>query len=430
MRRITISVLVVGLAVAVGGGGSVNAEVTETDQRGTLGRLAYTATAQASPYEELPGRGETALGPRFFSSRSISYQPPAAGYGLAAAVDVGTTEAFTGPIEPRVEVDSETPSLPDEDEVREGTSRFFARTTGLTTVTESEGSYASSDGFGSGSGWSAGGATAGADGLIADARSGATGVSIGPFSAASVTSFAYVQLSPGREPLASGGVDVSEAELAGIPVVVGVGGVDVDESRIPAEQLDAARDQITTMFSSSEYFELRVAGPVVEELEGGRRVRTGGLIIGFSSGDANGNYFFRTRVAGATAEGFLGADLGESAPFPTPTVPAPAEPQAPVTPEVAPAPSTRPPAAPDPTETADDAPTLAAAPAVDSLRLAAPTITRATVDLPRVWPGEPWALASLIGLVAVGLVTAAGVAPWSGRAAQVWNRLADGYLRG
>lgn len=374
---------------------------------------SFTVRADAFPVDPAPGLNRTSIGVRPAAAHvNVSNAPPSA-YGRAASVDAGTAELYTGPPPPGsvAECDASAPNLP-----REAT----ASPGGMTLeATCDQRPSARTDAVASGSGTSRSSAwgDGGGDALVAGAVAEVHDALVGDIRIGSATYTASVRAdgTPGGA-AATGHIAVTNATVAGVPVVIGPDGVAVDESRVPLELVPAAAEAVRATLSQGPYTDVRVVQPVAVAAPDGTRaeVRGGGVFFHGTNADPRSNYFLQLTLVGGSALVALGGDAGSVSTAPASSQPVPPPRSLNGLPpsggqtvqrtEVVP-----PDAAPAPSPPRDDPLVLAT--------------TSARRTLPRAWLGWVWIAVGAAVLGAAGALARGRLAGW-------WDATADRYVRG
>lgn len=276
---------------------------------------SFSIVAEAFPEAPVPGRGGTELGPKPLASRAVVSNAPASAYGRAAASDNGTIELYTGPPPPETvaECDTTSTNIPDEAESRPGGAHLTAGCTSApAAVATANGALADSSGGGSGSSYASGdgggdAATASSIATVNDYTSGPIHIGSARYEAAAHTDGTVAGAA------GTGRVSASDATVNGIPVVIGPDGVAVDESKVPAELVDATTTAVHDALGQGGYLNVRVAQPEVTVSPDGSTVvvRGGGVFFEARSNDPAQPYFVRQTLVGGALTVAVGADLGD-----------------------------------------------------------------------------------------------------------------------
>src|SRR5207247_11257442 len=106
------------------------------------------------------------------------------------------------------------------------------------------------------------------------------------------------------------------------PVVIGPEGLTVDQSKVPAELVNASTTAVHDALSQGGYFDVRTAQPEVTIAEDGSSVtvRGGGVFFEGQSNDPTQPYCLRQALVGGSLQVAVGAGLtgGSAAEAPPP----------------------------------------------------------------------------------------------------------------
>jgi hypothetical protein len=378
---------------------------------------SFSVQAEGFPVEPAPGMNATSLGIRPLGTRgSLSNAPPDA-YGRATTTDLGTIELYTGPPPAgnTAECDASRPNLPRAAEAHPSGALLSATCTRRPSVSVSaraEGPRA--DALRTATQSSHIAADGGGTALVASADVVLTDVDLGPLHIATARfrGRASANGRPGGAS-ASGVVDAVDASVSGVPVVVGTGGVSVDQTRVPTDLVSSATDAVRTAMAQGGYSDVRIVQPRVTAARDGSSatVQGGGVLAFFSNNDPKNDYFLSLTLVGATLKTFVGAPVGIGARdgVIVGSVPAPL-----------------PPAGAGGGGAADTIPAAAAIATSDTAAPGTalePLVGRTTYEAPRPWRGG-WVI------LALAVVMTAAVLVVRARALPAWDDFATRFLRG
>lgn len=372
---------------------------------------SFTIRADAFPVDPAPGLNQTSIGVRPAAAHVSLSNAPAAAYGRAASVDAGTAELYTGPPPPGsvAECDATATNLPRQATASPGGMALDAR------CDQRPSARTNAVGSGAGTSRSSAWGDGGGDALVAGATAEVHDAVAGEIRLGSATYAASVKANgvPGGAS-ATGRVAVSDATVAGVPVVIGAGGITVDEREVPIELVPAAAAAVRAALSQGGYTDVRVVQPETIVARDGTRaeVRGGGVFFYGSSNDPRSNYFLRFTLVGGDALVALGGDAGTAVAAPADTAPHLPTPGS--LNERARLPDAD-------VQRTEGAAEETGAPGTDE-RLAVATAS-ARRTLPRPWRGWVWLLAAAVALLAAGVAVRRRLAPW-------WTAIADRYVRG
>ena len=379
---------------------------------------SFSLQAEGFPVDPAPGMNATSLGIRPLGTRASMSNAPADAYGRATTLDLGTIELYTGPPPPgnTAECDATRPNLPRTAEARPGGAVLNASCTRRPSVdVAARGEGPQSDQLRAASQSSRLTSDGGGSALVASADVVMTDIELGALHIGAARFRGQVSAN-GRAGGASatGVVDAADASVAGVPVVIGTGGVSVDKTRVPTDLVSSATEAVRAAMAQGGYSDVRVVQPRVTKARDGSSatVQGGGVLAYFSNNDPKNDYFLSFTLVGATLKAFVGGPL-ESLPVVHGDAVAGASPAPP--PAIAGAGGTG-------LTDAGSAPAPPADVAVPPARLE-PLAGRAAYNLPRAWRGG-W----VILFVAVGVVAAAVVL--RRRLAPAWDEFATRFLRG
>jgi len=288
-----LAAILAGAAGSASGAGSGGPPVTAR---------SFSADAEGFPIE--PGFGAQQFGVPFrpAATRSSLANAPVSAYARSALVDLGPAELYTAPNFPApgsfAECDTARPNVPLSATAAPAAMRLDV------TCDRSPASHANADGSGVGqpgvkarSVSSHTAADSAGDALSAAAESALTDADVGPVHVGSARFHGEVRADgrPGGA-RAVGSISISDATVNGVPVVFGPDGVQVDQTRVPLELVQAAADAVHT---SADGTRATVSG--------------GGLRFFGSSNDPQNNYFLTLTLVGGTTSVALGAPLAAPA---------------------------------------------------------------------------------------------------------------------
>jgi len=380
---------------------------------------SFSLQAEGFPVEPAPGMNATSLGIRPLGTQASMSNAPADAYGRATTLDLGTIELYTGPPPPgnTAECDATRPNLPRTAEARPGGALLTATCTrrpSVAVAARAEGPE--SDQLRIASQSSRVGGDGGGSALAASADVVITDVEMGPLHIGTARFRGQVSANgrPGGAS-AAGVVDAADASVSGVPVVVGTGGISVDQTRVPTDLVSSATEAVRAAMAQGGYSDVRVVQPRVTKARDGSSatVQGGGVLASFSSNDPKNDYFLSLTLVGATLKAFVGGPVENLGPVTggVGTVVAP----------VSPVPAVAGGGGAGLGEVPAANPTLAdvAAPPAALEPLAG----RAAYNLPRAWRGGWVILAVAVVLVAAAVLVRRRLAP-------VWDDFATRFLRG
>lgn len=408
----------VAAAVAVGGLLSPGSARAATP---AFGDMAFSVRAEAFPVEPSPGTQDTELAIRASSTRASVTNPPVGGYAQATAVDLGLAEGYFGSQGPTVSADTATEGDDDVQTTEGGTHLVAHVDRSPVAWSTAEGNAVGDDTGGLGTVASRSSADGSGRRLVATAASEANNLVVGPLVIGSARYRAEAELDGTPDGArAFGVIEVSEATLAGVPVVLDHRGVSVDEERVPAPLVDEATGAVREILSPGGYMDVRVVQPRTEVADDGTFARAsgGGIRVHLTSNDPTNNYFLTTTLLGGATEVFLGAELGVPTPDPLPVVAPDTHQAGPTPPAPAAASSSSPGEAPRPDE-----------PDREQLELAR-SGGEEVLGLESRWPAAWLLLPLALAWIVAGALQLSPLTPARRRLSSATNRLADRYLRG
>lgn len=372
---------------------------------------SFTIIAEAFPAAPVPGRGGTELGTRPLGSRVSVSNAPASAYGRSAIADNGTIELYTGP-PPKgsvAECDTTSTNLPRRATVDAGSAQLTAECRDAPgAVAAADGSFSDSAAGSQGSGSSRAEGDGGGSAARGASSSRVNDYTQGPVHIGSARYDASGETdgTPGGG-RGTGHVEVSDATVGGVPVVIGPNGVSVDQSKVPTELVGGSTAAVHDALAQGGYLDIRAAQPEVVVAPDGSSVlvRGGGVFFEGQSNDPTQPYFVRQTIVGGSLTVAVGSDITDAMAEP----PAPLPPSPDIVPNAAPAAATPSAVLPDVA--------VAAEPAA---QLISQQSTHATSPFGLRWL---WILALMIVSAVVAYVFRRQLAPW-------WNALADRYVRG
>ena len=378
---------------------------------------AYDASALAVPVDPEAGSHGSPIPARLFTTRADVSNPPRAASARAARADLGLLEQFVPPQALGPAADAST---------RDRNNGHNARTTDGSAVytahaDRSPFATATATAAGAGSGALSMGTLRSTSvarlvgtRLTATADTTMSGVVIGPLSAGAA-SYHAVATTDGAHggAHATGAVTVSEASVAGVPVVVTQDGVRVDSTKVPVGALDQAAQAVADAFARSGYFDVRLVQPIASSSKdgSGAEVSGGGLqLVGRS--DSDQTYFMAATLLSGDVSVAAGDSLAALGGV-TSSGPALADPGA-----------TKPTPSMPGTDLATGRAGNPVAPSGQSPQVS-PLYAHAAneVGLPQTWSGWPILLGVVVGLLVVGVVLRR-------RLVVIASAVADRYVRG
>ena len=382
-----------------------------------IAHRAYDASALAVPLDPEAGSHGSPIPARLFTTRADVSNPPRAASARASRTDLGLLEQFVPEqaLGPAADASTRDRNNGRNARTTDGSAVYTAHVdrspfaTSTATATE-----AGAGGVSMGNMKSTSTARLAGTRLVARADTEMSSLVLGPLTAGSASYHAVATTSGTNGGAhATGVVAVSDATVAGIPVVVTQDGVRVDSTKVPVSGLDQAAAAVASAFARSGYFDVRAVQPTARTAKNGSaaEVSGGGLqLIGRS--DPSQSYFVAaTLLSGDVSVGAgdslasLGGVTSSGPSFGTPP------------------PGSTTPGSSDTVGSALPGGTVATA--TGQPPQVSPLYTRSAsdADLAHVWSGWPVLLFVLLGVLAVCTV-------WRRRLGQWANVLADRYVRG
>jgi hypothetical protein len=269
---------------------------------------AYDASAVAVPVDPEAGSHGSPIPARLFTTRADVSNPPHQASARAARTDLGLLEQFvpTQALGPAADASTRDANNGHDARATDGTAVYVAHADPSPAASATASAVAPSPAAGVtiGALRSTSHADVRAGRVEADASTTATDLWIGPVHVRTATYAAAASTDgdPG-DAVASGGVRLADATVAGVPVVVTPDGVDVDTTRVAAPQAASAAQAVARAFSGSGYLDVRLVQPVVTRARSGAVASVGGgglQLVGRS--DRQSSYFVAATVlAGSVA---------------------------------------------------------------------------------------------------------------------------------
>ena len=421
MNRVAAVCAVVS-TVALGTGIAFAAQ----DNAPPLAGRAFDVNASAYPFEPAAGANASPELVRLVETTASVSNPPVEADARAAAEDLGQAEAYSAAYAqgPQASASTRNNGRASHQEMQTGGSDYVAdvdpsprasgnaTATGVKDGTQFVAQQAQSASRADGSGKT----------LVATASSVVHDLVVGPVTigAANYHARASAAGTPGSA-RATASVTVSDASIGGVPVVITSTGVQVDQSKVPADGFVAATKAVHDALAQGGYLDVRVTQPKTSTAPDGSAatVSGGGIFFYGTNNDPSNYYFVRVTVLTGIVQVAIGSQFGAApqtiVPPLTPVQAAPARPSAQGV-----QPRAVPPASRGVAHSSENA--------VPPLRFVS---ARGSVGLPDTWRGWPWLLAAF---GAIGLLVSACWLPVAvpvRRRASRWGiAFAVRYLRG
>jgi hypothetical protein len=279
-----------------------------------VGSRAYDAAALAVPVNPQAGSHDSPIPVRLFPTRADVSNPPTGASGRAARTDLGLLEQFVPPqaLGPAADASTRDRNSGRNARTTDGSAVYTAHAdqspaaNATATAVDVTSAGVSIGHLRSTSSTHATGAT-----VVAEAVTTMTQLAFGPVDIGSA-SYHAAAVSTGRShgAHASGRVTVTDATVAGVPVVVTQDGVQVDTTKVEADQVDSAAAAVAAAFAQVGYFDVRLVQPTATAKPDGSAaaVHGGGLqVIGRS--DSQNSYFLELTLLSGDVDVAFGGPL-------------------------------------------------------------------------------------------------------------------------